>query len=211
MRTPPSPFSLPPTVTAAAADPEDCGANDSDLWDPEEELGRSKYCSSGLGCIRVKGNSATSSLDIKLACYLRHNGQNMRTCRFKFCYCQVLMSCWFEILTLQCLLSSTVFTFIASPASPPYNEESASRAWYQHCRKWPFWVEVANPEHPFTAMLISRSRGTCLFNPWTEMSQLIEFRIDSKSLFVGELWVHFSKKKSINLLDRFDKKILFSS
>ena len=26
----------------------------------------------------------------------------------------------------------------------------------------PFWVEVANPEHPFTAMLISRSRGTCL-------------------------------------------------
>ena len=28
----------------------------------------------------------------------------------------------------------------------------------------PFWVEVANPEHPFTAMLISRSRGTCLIN-----------------------------------------------
>ena len=26
----------------------------------------------------------------------------------------------------------------------------------------PFWVEVANPEHPFTAMLISRSNGTCL-------------------------------------------------
>ena len=26
----------------------------------------------------------------------------------------------------------------------------------------PFWVEVANPEHPFTAMLISRSRGYCL-------------------------------------------------
>ena len=26
----------------------------------------------------------------------------------------------------------------------------------------PFWVEVANPENPFTAMLISRSRGTCL-------------------------------------------------
>ena len=24
----------------------------------------------------------------------------------------------------------------------------------------PFWVEVANPEHPFTAMLISHSRGT---------------------------------------------------
>ena len=26
----------------------------------------------------------------------------------------------------------------------------------------PFWVEAANPEHPFTAMLISHSRGTCL-------------------------------------------------
>ena len=26
----------------------------------------------------------------------------------------------------------------------------------------PFWVEVVNPEHPFTAMLISRSRGTYL-------------------------------------------------
>ena len=25
-----------------------------------------------------------------------------------------------------------------------------------------FWVEVANPEHPLTAMLTSRSRGTCL-------------------------------------------------
>ena len=26
----------------------------------------------------------------------------------------------------------------------------------------PFWLEVANPEHPFTAMLISHSRGTCI-------------------------------------------------
>ena len=26
----------------------------------------------------------------------------------------------------------------------------------------PFWVEGANPEHPFTAMLISCSRGTYL-------------------------------------------------
>ena len=25
----------------------------------------------------------------------------------------------------------------------------------------PFWVEAANPEHPFTAMMISHSRGTC--------------------------------------------------
>ena len=29
-------------------------------------------------------------------------------------------------------------------------------------RNGPFWVEVANPEHPFTAILISLSRGTCL-------------------------------------------------
>ena len=28
----------------------------------------------------------------------------------------------------------------------------------------PFRVEVANPEHPFTAMLISHSRGTCLIH-----------------------------------------------
>ena len=28
----------------------------------------------------------------------------------------------------------------------------------------PFRVEVANPEHPFTAMLLSRSRGTCLIS-----------------------------------------------
>ena len=27
----------------------------------------------------------------------------------------------------------------------------------------PFWVKVANPEHPFTAMLISHSRGTYLY------------------------------------------------
>ena len=29
----------------------------------------------------------------------------------------------------------------------------------------PFWMEVANPEHPFTAMFISSSRGTCLIRP----------------------------------------------
>ena len=30
----------------------------------------------------------------------------------------------------------------------------------------PFWVdiEVVNPEHPFTAMMISRSKGTCLIS-----------------------------------------------
>ena len=28
----------------------------------------------------------------------------------------------------------------------------------------PFKVKVANPEHPFTAMFISRSRGTCLIS-----------------------------------------------
>ena len=34
----------------------------------------------------------------------------------------------------------------------------------------PFWVEVANPEHPFMAIMISRSRGTCL----------IEVQVDGK-------------------------------
>ena len=62
MSTSPSPFSLPLTATAPSAKPVDCGTSDSDLCDPEEELGRSKYCSSGFGCIRVKGSSATSSL-----------------------------------------------------------------------------------------------------------------------------------------------------
>ena len=28
----------------------------------------------------------------------------------------------------------------------------------------PFWLEVTNPEHPFTAMLISHSRGTCILS-----------------------------------------------
>ena len=27
-----------------------------------------------------------------------------------------------------------------------------------------FWVEVANQEHPFTAMITSHSRGTCLIS-----------------------------------------------
>ena len=29
----------------------------------------------------------------------------------------------------------------------------------------PSWVEAANPKHPFTAMWISHSRGTCLIEP----------------------------------------------
>ena len=36
----------------------------------------------------------------------------------------------------------------------------------------PFWVEVANPEHPFTAMLISHSRGTFLISGLTRASCL---------------------------------------
>ena len=28
----------------------------------------------------------------------------------------------------------------------------------------PFWVEVAKQEHPFTAMITSHSRGTCLIS-----------------------------------------------
>ena len=46
------------------------------------------------------------------------------------------------------------------PKDSQANEASASRAWYQHCHKWPYLG--GHPEHPFTAMLISQSRGTCL-------------------------------------------------
>ena len=47
----------------------------------------------------------------------------------------------------------------------------------------PFWVEVANPEHPFTAMLISRSRGTCLIRVTrsmdTEHAAIVMEQLDS--------------------------------
>ena len=36
----------------------------------------------------------------------------------------------------------------------------------------PFWVEVVNQEHPFTAMLISRSRGTCLIGKGKNMKAM---------------------------------------
>ena len=42
----------------------------------------------------------------------------------------------------------------------------------------PLWVEDAKPEHTFTAMLISRSRGTCLI----VQSQLLNYA--TKSLFL---------------------------
>ena len=58
----------------------------------------------------------------------------------------------------------------------------------------PFWVEVMNPEHPFTAMLISRSRGTCLIRIlghfeakkpqfWRLFSLLISILIDIEFQF----------------------------
>ena len=46
----------------------------------------------------------------------------------------------------------------------------------------PFWVEVANQEHPFTAMLISRSRGTCLIK---EEASSMEIEI---SLLLEVVW-----------------------
>ena len=39
----------------------------------------------------------------------------------------------------------------------------------------PFWGEVMNPEHLFIAMLISRSRGTCL----NEIEVLLELYVRS--------------------------------
>ena len=54
----------------------------------------------------------------------------------------------------------------------------------------PFWVEVANQEHPFTAMLISRSRGTYLIGETSRakafirlMSHSIRTRTDMITLF----------------------------
>ena len=44
----------------------------------------------------------------------------------------------------------------------------------------PFWVEVMNPEHLFMAMLISRSRGTCLI----EIEVLLELNIRIKLGFL---------------------------
>ena len=49
----------------------------------------------------------------------------------------------------------------------------------------PFWVEVANPEHPFTAMLISRSRGTCLIFYFAKASY--EYRVTQKVSDLG--WI----------------------
>ena len=39
-----------------------------------------------------------------------------------------------------------------------------------------FWDEVANPEHPFTAKLISRSKGICLIG-----FRATEVVVDNKS------------------------------
>ena len=41
-------------------------------------------------------------------------------------------------------------------------QAGASRALHQHCHKWPILGGGCKPEHPFTAILISCSRGTCL-------------------------------------------------
>ena len=48
----------------------------------------------------------------------------------------------------------------------------------------PFWVEVVNPEHPFTVILISRSRGTCLIESFQVVTflddlDLLSFLLDS--------------------------------
>lgn len=70
----PPPFAFPDAVEeadAAAFPPAAVvPATDSDLCEPEDELGRSKNCSSGLGCISVKGSSATNSLKKKLLLHL---------------------------------------------------------------------------------------------------------------------------------------------
>ena len=62
--------------------------------------------------------------------------------------------------------------------------------------KGPFWVEVGNPEHPFAAMLISRSIGTCLIatalNPYpgpyaqTLLGMSNELASDYEDVLVGD-------------------------
>ena len=55
----------------------------------------------------------------------------------------------------------------------------------------PFWVEVANPEHPFTAMLTSHSRGTCLIDVKYSERNLYNFNIQDFALnWVPGLVVH---------------------
>ena len=53
------------------------------------------------------------------------------------------------------------------------NEAGASRAWCQHCRNWQFLVCNLHQERPFTAILISRSRGTYLIGGWTFRTERI--------------------------------------
>lgn len=54
----------PPFVSLAAAVVPPLPTSEPDLWEPDEEDGRSGSLS-GLGCISVKGSSATSSLNIQ--------------------------------------------------------------------------------------------------------------------------------------------------
>ena len=56
----------------------------------------------------------------------------------------------------------------------------------------PFWVEVANPEHPFTAMLISRSRGTCLIENRPDSSEVSFHGSSRPPSYVPELNTAFS-------------------
>ena len=58
---------------------------------------------------------------------------------------------------------------------------------YNIAMNGPFWVEVANPEHPLTAMLISRFRGNCL----------IEF-VEAKSAACRILLAHWPIAVSFN-------------
>ena len=53
----------------------------------------------------------------------------------------------------------------------------------------PFWVEVAHPEHPFTAMLISRFRSTCLIESLIIISKPVYSILPSHSLQLKEWFV----------------------
>ena len=56
-----------------------------------------------------------------------------------------------------------------------------------------FWVEVANPEHPFMGMLISHSRGTCLIVPHCSASSLRQ----ANPPWSWQLAIHAFKRPSV--------------
>ena len=67
----------------------------------------------------------------------------------------------------------------------------------------PFWVEVANPEHPFMAMLISRSRVTCLIEQG--IRKLVAF-VPTDEDWSADAGVVLPRAARTNLQDALEQK-----